>query len=96
MNEEHADAAQAAQESLDPALEALRREADEHRDRYLRLAAEVDNVRKRGAREVELARKFGAEKLAQALLPVRDSLEAGLASADKAGGAALEIGRAHV
>jgi molecular chaperone GrpE len=92
MNEEHADAAQAAQESLDPALEALRREADEHRDRYLRLAAEVDNVRKRGAREVELARKFGAEKLAQALLPVRDSLEAGLASADKAGGAALVDG----
>jgi len=92
MNEEHADAAHAAPESVDAALESLRREADEHRDRYLRLAAELDNVRKRGAREVDLARKFGAERLAQALLPVRDSLEAGLASADKAGGGALVDG----
>jgi molecular chaperone GrpE len=66
-------------------LEALRRECDEHRDRSLRVAAELDNLRKRSARDVEAARKFGAERLAQAILPVRDSLEAGLAAAEKAG-----------
>jgi molecular chaperone GrpE len=68
-----------------PEMEALRQEADEHRDRYLRTAAEMDNLRKRSAREVDAARKFGAERLAQAILPVRDSLEAGVAAAEKAG-----------
>jgi molecular chaperone GrpE len=65
-------------------VEALRREAEEHRERSLRMAAELDNLRKRSAREVEAARKFGAERLAQAILPVRDSLEAGIAAAEKA------------
>ena len=94
MNDEQTDA---GPEATDPALEALRREADEHRDRYLRAVAELDNLRKRSAREVDLARKFGAERLAQAMLPVRDSLEAGLAAAEKAGqGALLEGVRATV
>ena len=74
-------------------LEALRREADEHRDRYLRTAAELDNFRKRSARELDAARKFGAEKLAQAILPVRDSLEAGLAAAEKGGQTVLLDGQ---
>ena len=74
-------------------LEALRREADEHRDRYLRTAAELDNFRKRSARELDAARKFGAERLAQAILPVRDSLEAGIAAAEKAGQTALLEGQ---
>ena len=74
-------------------LEALRREADEHRDRYVRAVAELDNFRKRSAREIEAARKFGAEKLAQSILPVRDSLEAGLAAAEKAGHSALLDGQ---
>jgi molecular chaperone GrpE len=74
-------------------LEALRREVDEHRDRYLRAAAELDNFRKRSAREVDAARKFGAERLAQSILPVRDSLEAGMAAAEKAGETALLDGQ---
>jgi molecular chaperone GrpE len=82
-----------APDAIDPELEALRREADEHRDRYLRVVAELDNFRKRSAREVEGARKFGAEKLAQAILPVRDSLEAGLAAAEKSGHTALLDGQ---
>ena len=97
MNDEQTDTGTATPEAPDPAIEALRREADEHRDRDLRVAAELDNLRKRSAREVELARKFGAERLAQAILPVRDSLEAGLAVAEKAGhGALLEGVRATV
>jgi molecular chaperone GrpE len=75
----------AENQATDPAIDALRREAEESRDRCLRLAAELDNFRKRSARELEAARKYGAERLAQALLPVCDSLEAGLAAAEKAG-----------
>jgi len=97
MNDEQEDAGNAAPEAGDPALEAVRRDAEEHRDRYLRAVAELDNLRKRNAREVELARRFGAERLAQAILPVRDSLEAGLAAAEKAGqGPLLEGARATI
>jgi molecular chaperone GrpE len=97
MNDEQTVPGTAAGDASDPALEALRREADEHRDRYLRTAAELDNLRKRSAREVDLARKFGAERLAQAVLPVRDSLHAGLVAAEKIGqGALLEGVRATV
>jgi len=66
--------------SPEEAIETLRREVDDYRDRLLRLAAELDNVRKRAARDVDNARRYGLERLAQALLPVRDSLEAGLAA----------------
>ncbi len=93
MNEERTEADASSPEGTDPALEALRREADENRDRYLRAIAELDNVRKRSAREVEQARRFGAERLAQAVLPVRDSLEAGVAAAEKAGEGALIEGQ---
>jgi molecular chaperone GrpE len=82
-----------AAEAANAELEALRRERDEHRDRSLRVAAELDNLRKRSARDVDAARKFGAERLAQAILPVRDSLEAGLAAAEKAGHHALLDGQ---
>ena len=74
-------------------VEALRREAEEHWNKYLRTAAELDNLRKRCARDVEAARKFGAERLAQAILPVRDSVEAGLAAADKADAATIVEGQ---
>ncbi|HEX7079569.1 MAG TPA: nucleotide exchange factor GrpE [Gammaproteobacteria bacterium] len=63
-------------------LEALRREAEENWNKYLRAVAELDNFRKRTARELETARKYAAERLGQAMLPVRDSLEAALAAAD--------------
>ncbi len=69
-------------------LERAQREAAENRENYLRLAAELENLRKRGVRELENARKYGLERLAQALLPVRDSLEAGVAAADSADAAA--------
>ncbi len=77
----------------DSELETLRREVDEHRDKHQRAVAELDNCRKRSAREVDAARKFGAERLAQAVLPVRDSLQAGLAAAEKAGHTALADGQ---
>jgi molecular chaperone GrpE len=93
MNDDQVEGAAAAPDEAQLELEALRREAEEHRERHLRAVAELDNLRKRAAREVDAARKFGAERLAQALLPVRDSLEAGVAAAEKAEQQALSDGQ---
>ncbi|MFK8029417.1 MAG: nucleotide exchange factor GrpE [Gammaproteobacteria bacterium] len=72
-------------DSLQAALAAMEEKADDHWARYLRTAAEVENVRKRGQRDVEKAHKFGFEKFAGDLLGVRDSLVMGLdAAKDKA------------
>ncbi len=62
-------------------LATLRAELATHQDNHLRALAELDNVRKRAAREVEAARRYGLERFAAELLPVRDSLEAGIAAA---------------
>ena len=48
-------------------------------DQFLRSQAEMQNVRRRADEEVAKARKFAVESFAEALLPVCDSLEAGLA-----------------
>jgi molecular chaperone GrpE len=66
------------------ALETARKEAEESWNKYVRQAAEFDNFRKRSARDLELARKYGGERLAQAILPVRDSLAAGVAASSTA------------
>ncbi len=63
--------------------------ADENWDKYLRAAAELDNVRKRAARDGEQARKFALERFATELLAVRDSLEMGLQAAETADVATL-------
>lgn len=51
------------------------------REEVLRERADLDNQRKRVARDLEMARKFANERLLSALLPVIDSLEAGLQAA---------------
>ena len=47
-------------------------------DQFLRSQAEMQNVRRRAEDEVSKARKFAIESFAESLLPVCDSLEAGL------------------
>lgn len=59
-------------------LEAMRDEMARLREESLRERAELDNQRKRLQRDVDLARKFANERLLGDLLPVIDSLEAGL------------------
>ena len=59
-------------------LEQLRSTMTALREESLRERAELDNQRKRLARDVEQARKFANERLLSQLLPVLDSLEAGL------------------
>ena len=47
-------------------------------DSYLRAKAEAENARRRADDEISKARKFAVESFAESLLPVADSLEAGL------------------
>ena len=63
-------------------LEDARGKADEHWDQVLRLQAELENLRRRSERDLANAHKFGLERFANELLPVRDSLEMGLAAFD--------------
>ena len=51
-------------------------------DQYLRGQADVQNARRRADEEITKARKFAVESFADSLLPVIDSLEAGLAHKD--------------
>jgi len=62
-------------------LQALQAEIEHIKDNALRERAELDNQRKRMTRDVEHARKFANEKLLGELLPVFDSLDAGLTAA---------------
>ena len=57
--------------------------AQEEKDRALRIAAEMENLRRRSAQDVEKAHKFALEKFAGELLPVIDSLERALELADR-------------
>lgn len=70
---------QAALASAEPTeVESLRAELTRLREDSLRERAELDNQRKRVARDIDMARKFANERLLGDLLPVIDSLEAGL------------------
>lgn len=66
-------------------LKARAAKADEHWDKYLRAAAELDNYRKRVAREKEELARFTSERVVAALLPVLDNLERAIDAAQKHG-----------
>lgn len=63
-----------AAESADDSQEIQER-AELLQDQLLRAQAEIENVRRRSAKEGETIRKFAIERLARDLLPVLDSLE---------------------
>jgi len=64
--------------SLQDAVTAAEAKALESRDLYMRALAEMENMRKRAARDIEHAHKYALEKFAQDLVNVKDSLELGL------------------
>jgi molecular chaperone GrpE len=59
-------------------LATLQAKSSDLADQYLRAKAEADNARRRAEEEISKARKFAVESFAESLLPVADSLEAGL------------------
>ncbi|BAO81220.1 molecular chaperone GrpE heat shock protein [Serpentinimonas raichei] len=80
---EEAEAAAAAdaalQDELSLEVERLQAQNTELAEQYLRVKAEMENLRRRTDEEVSKVRKFAVEGFAESLLPVLDSLEAGLA-----------------
>jgi molecular chaperone GrpE len=66
--------------SLTEQLRQTELKAAEHHDAWLRAKAETENVRRRAQDDIAKASKFAADKFAQAMLPVKDSLEAALAT----------------
>ncbi|TSA14658.1 MAG: nucleotide exchange factor GrpE [Betaproteobacteria bacterium] len=65
--------------SVEEQLVLATQKAQEHLESWLRAKAETENLRKRAQADIASAHKYGVENLAEALLPVRDSLEAALA-----------------
>ena len=59
-------------------LPALQAKSAELADQYLRAKADAENARRRAEDEISKARKFAVESFADSMLPVADSLEAGL------------------
>lgn len=77
QTEETAEQEETDREATDAerALEQTKKELDELEDRYLRLQAELHNIRKRNQKEREDAARFRSQTLATELLPVIDNLE---------------------
>ena len=74
-------------DGLEHQLEALNDELAKAKDQALRAHAEMQNIKRRAEQDVERAHKFALEKFVDALVPVVDSLEKGIESAEQAEGA---------
>lgn len=76
---EEAAAAPASETELDP-VEVLKAEVSELRDQRLRMAAEMENLRRRTAREIKDAKTFAISGFARDMLQVSDNLQRALAA----------------
>ena len=71
--------------SLEEQLAEAHARLGEQREQMLRAVADADNTRKRVQAEAANAQKYALERFANGLLPVLDSLEAAVKSADLSG-----------
>jgi molecular chaperone GrpE len=71
-------------------LKARAAKADEHWERLLRTAADLENFKKRSAREKQEAIRFANEALLAKLLPALDHFDMALAAANNAEGTTVE------
>jgi molecular chaperone GrpE len=69
--------AEGSAEDLGALLEQARAKADEHYEQMMRAHAELENLKKRHARDLENAHKFALDKFVAEMLAVWDSLELG-------------------
>ena len=67
-------------------IEELNEELNKARDTALRAQAEMQNIKRRAEQDVEKAHKFALEKFVDSLIPVVDSLEKGIESAEQSEG----------
>lgn len=68
----------AAGEDIQVRIQALEEQLAAAQDQSLRVAADMQNVRRRAELDVEKAHKFALEKIVTDLLPIVDSIERGL------------------
>ena len=78
-DEERLDSPEKSADSIESQLETAQAKASENWELYIRAKAEMDNLRRRNAKDIENAHKFGIEKFVSELLPVVDGMHAGLA-----------------
>ncbi len=71
--------------TLKAALASAEQASAAARDQQLRALAELENVRRRAQKDIESAQRYALERIAGELLPVRDSLELAVQSAQQAG-----------
>lgn len=86
LNEQAVEAISEEQEKineLELSLAAAQSTVADQKDSVVRAKAEVDNIRRRAAQDVEKARKFALEKFAGEMLTTVDNLERALQSIDK-------------
>jgi molecular chaperone GrpE len=86
LNEQAVEAISQEQEKineLELSLAAAQSTVADQKDSVVRAKAEVDNIRRRAAQDVEKARKFALEKFAGEMLTTVDNLERALQSIDK-------------
>ncbi len=67
-------------DQLKKQIEELTAKADENWNLYLRSQAEVENVRKRGQKDVESAHKYAVDKFVAELIPIKESMDLGYAA----------------
>ena len=83
-NSENMESKEVDVEFLQNQLEKLQEQSKVSLDKVVRAQAEMENLRKRAARDVENAHKYALEKFSNELLPIMDSLELGLSASVKA------------
>jgi molecular chaperone GrpE len=66
------------QQSLEEQLSATEAKLAEMHDAFMRAKADAENIRRRAQEDVSKAHKFAIESFAEAMVPVRDSLEMAL------------------
>jgi molecular chaperone GrpE len=64
--------------ALEDRLAAAEARGDEMHDAFLRAKADAENIRRRAQEDIAKAHKFAIESFAEALVPVKDSLEMSL------------------
>jgi molecular chaperone GrpE len=78
MDEAAAPEAPTAAPTLEEQLAASQQAAQEFQEAFMRAKAETENFRRRAQEDIARAHKFAIESFAEALVPVKDSLEMAL------------------
>lgn len=69
-------------ESIEDQLATALQKADDNWDQFLRTKAEMENLRRRNQKDVENAHKYGLEKFINEFIPIKESMELGIAIED--------------